>query len=1278
MDPTLPPAPARHRFRPSRRRLWQAVGGLVLVGLLLPLLQWRRVSGDALRQLLRAEMTRVSDSVYVLQISPVHLRLFPGAISFDSAYVTTDTIRRVAFPHRPVLRVGLRNCQLSGVSVWKLLRKQGLYGSLFRCSDVHIGAQVAATDSAAAPVPRRHRGALEFLKLRREFHLPSDLPVISVETVEFPDIRLDLTRERANSPTQRVALEKFSARFDDVVIDPSQPVSERRPLFARQIALAAEELAIASGDASVSFARMAANLGEGSFTLLGLRVDPGDSASVWFRRQKFRRPWVKLAADSVRFAGIDLARLIQDGTVVTRQIIIGGLDATIETDASLPVPPASMQPPVSPVHAAAAVAATGVHLEADTVELIDGTVRYTGHRPERPTTSVWVPHVAFQATDILIDPELPPLKQRPLLARVARLSLDGATYTSGDSLKSMTMGQLRLQVGDSVLVARQLTMGPAISDAAWMRRQRVRHTLGRARVDSVVMRGVNYDRLVVHTVLDAREMAVSGVRVRLQKDMALPPLPPRQERARPALDSTLADLGVPTRIGRLTGEGDVTYVEHHRGLPDRQFAVRAVAIDGEQLETGTATITHRPLLAQRLTLVLTDIDRTWGKVRSLTVGTVRASFSDSTLSIDSVRIAPHYTPVPQRAGVHVSLDSMRFSGVNFVRLADGGGVSIQRAVFGDASVDAKVDAGVAPPAHAAPDPSDSTFTGFSFPIAIQDLQVLRGHGHYTRTQPGTAPFVLSLGRVSVVGRSLALQRGVTRPLLEQDLLVRVADLTVSGAPAHGHARSAVISLRDSAIAFAGIRVRTGSPLDTTVPDTTGANSVMLVVDSLRASGIHFRELARGQAVRLSHVVVGRVDGEVQHASQPKDSLARAPDRETGQQAGIPVAIADLRVPFVRLRYIDTRPDGTMRVYTVKKASINAEEIALNPGASRESRIRRISRHATVTAEGIVLDDNPMSSFTVGSFFASLSDSVARVRDVYIGPTVPDSVWVSRQDHRHDRIRVQADSVVLAGLDLDRLLLNRGLWLRHGRVFRLGIDAYTDKNLKASSVRKVHSSPQQDVQSITFPFGIDTLSVVDGEVAYHELEVGKPEPGTMSFSAITATITGFTSRGIPGQSPPLRIETHSTIFGAGRLDAYAVAPLTSAGFDVVYHGRLGPMPAVAINQFAEKVLPVTLEGGQFSEVTFSVGAKDGHAIGTIVPVYRGLKVKLEDGRASLLKRVEYSVLTFVAREFVIRHNNPGKNGQPPRVGVVDHTFAGESIVQFLWYAVRGGIQKSIMR
>ena len=230
MDPTASPASPPPKASPIHRHWFLAIAGLfVLVLVLLPLLQWRQISSQALREILRAEMTRVSDSVYVLQISPVRLRLFPGSISFDSAYVTTDTIRKAAYPNRPVLRLGAHDCQFSGVDIWKLLRKQGLYGSLFRCSDIRIGARVASTDSIETAAASPRNKGLDFLTLQREFKLPAELPVISIERVAFPDIRLDLTRQRADLPTQRVALQKFSASFEDVVIDPQIPASRAPP-----------------------------------------------------------------------------------------------------------------------------------------------------------------------------------------------------------------------------------------------------------------------------------------------------------------------------------------------------------------------------------------------------------------------------------------------------------------------------------------------------------------------------------------------------------------------------------------------------------------------------------------------------------------------------------------------------------------------------------------------------------------------------------------------------------------------------------------------------------------------------------------------------------------------------------------------------------------------------------------------------------------------------------------------------------------------------------------
>ncbi len=388
------------------------------------------------------------------------------------------------------------------------------------------------------------------------------------------------------------------------------------------------------------------------------------------------------------------------------------------------------------------------------------------------------------------------------------------------------------------------------------------------------------------------------------------------------------------------------------------------------------------------------------------------------------------------------------------------------------------------------------------------------------------------GKLTVAGRSLSLQQGVTQPLVEQHLVVNAGDLSFSGDAAHARAESVSIDLADSSIALHGVRLRTG-------PDTGAVgvprDGAVVAVDSIHMGGIHLAELTRGKAVRMGRVTVGTVDVEVHHTATPKDSSVREPDREAGQKEGTPLTIAELRIPVAHFRYVDLKPDGTRSEISVKKVSVTADTLSISPGASRESRVRHKSRHAVITADGIVLSDNPMSSFTVASVAASLTDSTARVRGVFVGPTVSDSLWVSRQQHRTDRIRFRTDSVLFAGLDFDRLLLGDGLWVRHERVFGFDIDVFTDKNLKPNPTDKKHSSAQTDVQSIKFPFGIDTVSVIDGEVVYHELDVGKPEPGEVSFTAITASITGFTSRGSGREesAAPHRDPQHALRHGQAR-------------------------------------------------------------------------------------------------------------------------------------------------
>ena len=345
-------------------------------------------SSEALRELLRAEMTRVSDSVYVLQISPVRLRLLPGSISFDSAYVTTDTIRRAAYP-RPAQAAGER-ARLPAERRQRLATHSQagpLRLALSLQAACRIGAQVAA-DRCPWP-PTRAQGARARASTSSSCSGSSGCPPScrsSTSATWTSPTFASTSRGSEGPPAQRVALQKFSAHFVDVVIDPQQPVSERRPLFSQadRPGRRGTRHRLRRPDRELQ-----AHGGRSRRGQLHPHRPPGGAqrhrAASGSASRRSAVPGSSCEADSVRFAGIDLAQLIMRGQGRSPS----ASSSAASTPPSRPTPRCRpvrhprrrrsrrcmrRRPPPPPVSGS----------RPTPCELIDGTVRYTGHRPGHP------------------------------------------------------------------------------------------------------------------------------------------------------------------------------------------------------------------------------------------------------------------------------------------------------------------------------------------------------------------------------------------------------------------------------------------------------------------------------------------------------------------------------------------------------------------------------------------------------------------------------------------------------------------------------------------------------------------------------------------------------------------------------------------------------------------------------------------------------------------------------------------------------------------------------
>ena len=153
------PASPPNKFRPTRRHWLLAIGGVAAPRCPVPVAAMAHHFEPGTAGGSPGRNDAVCRTVSTCcRSARCDLRLLSG-VDFLRLRLRHDGHRaegRVS-PTGRVLRLGARHCQLSGVDVWRLIRKQGLYGSLFRCSTCALAPTWRRPTSS--PPTRRSRSA---------------------------------------------------------------------------------------------------------------------------------------------------------------------------------------------------------------------------------------------------------------------------------------------------------------------------------------------------------------------------------------------------------------------------------------------------------------------------------------------------------------------------------------------------------------------------------------------------------------------------------------------------------------------------------------------------------------------------------------------------------------------------------------------------------------------------------------------------------------------------------------------------------------------------------------------------------------------------------------------------------------------------------------------------------------------------------------------------------------------------------------------------------------
>ncbi len=146
---------------------------------------------------------------------------------------------------------------------------------------------------------------------------------------------------------------------------------------------------------------------------------------------------------------------------------------------------------------------------------------------------------------------------------------------------------------------------------------------------------------------------------------------------------------------------------------------------------------------------------------------------------------------------------------------------------------------------------------------------------------------------------------------------------------------------------------------------------------------------------------------------------------------------------------------------------------------------------------------------------------------------------------------------------------------------------------------------------------------------------------------------------------------------GLLTLEISVPLDVPDFRYELSGKLGRMPATALNRFLAENEPFELDDGWIEKVTFRQTARHGGVTTILTPRYRDLSVEPTGDGGGAIGSAKRAVEEFFADAFAVRSRNPDEDGDNLRtVQTVRRHDPATSWIQFLWFGLRDGLMEAL--
>lgn len=448
-------------------------------------------------------------------------------------------------------------------------------------------------------------------------------------------------------------------------------------------------------------------------------------------------------------------------------------------------------------------------------------------------------------------------------------------------------------------------------------------------------------------------------------------------------------------------------------------------------------------------------------------------------------------------------------------------------------------------------------------------------------------------------------------------------------------------------------------------------------DSIWIDGLGLKDILSKDVIDVKTIHILKPTIEVysqQHSSNQNGSSKTLYQRLMNQMKHIGIGKVIIEKGTLISHHSEKKPNTKFN-----DIAINLSDILIDSTTQYDRKRFLFAKDAELTMKDYAVPtSNNLYTFKVGTISIAATRQLLVAKNIELEPHYSKDEFQKHIKTQLERYSINIPSIEFRNTNWWNLINNEMLEADYASIRSANISVYLDRR-KPSDGGLRKSFPHQLIMKVPLKMNIKKLDVGDLDLSYEEFSTLSEQKGRLEISNVHGTITNLTNL------PQAISRNHiTTVKASGNFLNTAPAYLTLR-FDLnnyksgVFSAELKSgkgFDGTVINPIAEPMGLFMIKKGRLKELTAHVSGNNYKASGDVLMLYDGLHItpmKKDPQNAGELKKK--SVTSFIANTFVLKDENPSKDGQV-RKETASFTRNSGTFFNLIWKTIFVGILKTI--